>query len=577
MFFGKITGPNKRALSNRDLHFSANNVQPGNAKSLGNGDYSAKFSITGDGPIQIVGNVRGEPSKNPLYGFALDAAQTRFENDGISANQLTIVAHDAYGSPVPNVAFQIEQITGDAVVPSSAKTDEYGFSHLLLTAGKKISPIHLRVYNEKVSSEHVLLQLPSDLATHIQELPSSGTQNGIKQLDSWKNAISSVVIAREGRIAEKVTSSEISSGDIKAIEITTQPSKIAPGGKVTLNIRATDNKGLPVPNARLKGEVTDGKISQIQDLGGGSYRATVTAKKGIKASSVKVSVTSANGKISQFVKLPVIKGSSDSVAKETVKPEVKPEAKPKKTKEPKVYPPVNEPMLRVTAGASFGNYAYQQMPTATGLLYQKSITFNGESGSEAAATGGHFVRVRGQFSRFHPLLRYLGAEAQFSSDRYAVVLEEFSEPVVDWASALTISVIPRYQHSFGNNQAHIGARLGFSNDDFMIFTQSETDNPEEVELKIDAIQLNGLFMGLDLGFELGMGLYGDITFDTALGGGVYQKLQVDLGYTVMDNIAVTTGLRSTIRELGIDGSNGPLGDVRDGNNALFIGATYQID
>ena len=84
-------------------------------------------------------------------------------------------------------------------------------------------------------------------------------------------------------------------------------------------------------------------------------------------------------------------------------------------------------------------------------------------------------------------------------------------------------------------------------------------------------------MGLELGFEMGMGLYGDLTFDTVLGGGVYQKLQVDLGYPVYEKTSVTAGIRSTVRELGIDGANGPLGDVRDGNNAFFIGASYQLD
>ena len=577
----KVLGPNDSPLSNRTLFFIGQGVEPSPSRSLGNGDYSTKFTTTTNGPIELVSHLQSAPSKNRLSGFVLDSVHSRFENDGVSQIMLTVVSHDKYGSPVPNTAFQIEQAKGDGygdvTVQSMGKTDGFGFTHFSITAGTKIGPVQIRIFNENVSSEYVLMQMPQTLAPHLVELPISGNETDTNLAQSWKDSIASVRIEREGSIGAKITGGEASSGVVNAIEVTVLPPKIAPNGVVTLQIKTVDNKGLPVSNAKLEAFSDVGEISKIQNTGGGNYTATLRAPETTKE-EIKINVSTADNKVSKFLRLPVVQ--TEDIATTETPDESKKEKKQKKEKKKRVYEPTETQMLRISGHLGGGSYGYQQLPeTVDGTLYGKSITFNNEvSGSSTAQTLGLGIRAKANFSKYHQAFKYVGFEFKYNTSLYSVALPEFTDPISDWVSYTDFVVQPMFPFTIQGMQLYVGTRLGYSMSDFMIFQQKETDDPDKVSLEYGPLPVSGILVGGEMGIELPVGVFADVCYDSAISGGVYQsQLQLSLGYTVTPDLFVELGAKSSIRNLEISGSSGAkIGELHDGNNTVFMGVGYQM-
>jgi hypothetical protein len=575
----KVYGPSDETLSGRDIYFSVSGGEAGPTKSLGNGDYSTRFTAGKTGPIEIIASVRGAPSQNALKSFAVDISQPRIANDGVSSMTVTVVALDAYGYPIPNTAFDIKNLSLDGNLPVKGKTDEFGFAQLTYTAGTETGMASFRASQGDISSDFAIFQLVEGRSKHLKSMEYSGSQEDIKLRRVWDQSIASLRIDREGMQNAPLIVENKSKGEITMIEVTLEPDRVVGGGVASISIKTLDDRGIAVTKGKPEVVASSGEVAKVQDMGGGIYTSSIKVPKDA-VGEIHISVTDPKSGVSEFTPLKVL----DAVVKPSTEPEVEAEPEEKKKKEPRVKKPrepSKAPMLRVTAAASVGNYSFQQMPeTGDGVLYEKSITFNNQlDGSSPAQMGGVSITARG----FYPDIPYLGAELKLHSDSYAVNIPEFNDPIVDWLTVGDIAFIGRYPQTFGDYDVHAGARAGLSTDHFLVYKQVDLGGGL-LELSYEPLPLRSSFIGLDIGVESSLGVFGDFYYDLAFtGGGSYRKKTgMNVGYNVISGdtplggeaIYVQLGIRSTVRELEIEGSDGPAGSLRDGKNSFLFGAGW---
>ena len=366
-----------------------------------------------------------------------------------------------------------------------------------------------------------------------------------------------------------------------------EPSKITPGGKLTLKISAVDSNGLGVAGEQLEAMASTGLVGRILDLGDGLYSVIYTADENA-SEPVKITVSTADGKISTAIALELILPTAVEASTETAEePEEGPsaaelraqkkaakEAARKAAKEGQSDEPADSPWLRLNAGYSAGFYGYQQVPASTdGILYGKSVTFNNEvEGSASAATAGFDFQARG----YIPGLEYVGYSLKLHSDNYSVILPEFPDPIVDFVTSFDIAVIGQYPITAGSVTIVPGVRLGFLRDDLMIFRQSILDNGE-TELTYEPLSVNAFSVGGIVGLESSFGLFGAASYDAGIRGTTYRKkLEGQIGYTFPFDMFVYTSGRSSVRDIDIDGSTSKVGEVHDMNRSFIFGVGYQF-
>lgn len=552
--FGKVTGTDGVGLSGRTLAMQATGGSlSGAVKDLGGGEYEASFTASGTGPVEIVSTVKSGASGNPLRQLLVLPSRERLPNDGLSSTMITVLSLDEFGYPVANVPVTVTLAKGDGSVPAQATTDASGVAQISYTAGRAVGVADLEVKSGSVAGATGILQAPTE-AKAPTELPTSGSAALATLVDSWSKIVTTTKVEREGMLGAAVTTTAgtaVAAGPIARLAITPEPASVAPGGTVILKISAADAEARGVSGKTLELIASAGTLGPIQDLGSGQYQVALTVPAGL-AGEVKVSATSPEGSVSALAKIPISGASAwqqvattptETAVVATNEPkapkEPKPPKEPKAPKEPKEDG--DFPWLRVRAGYTGGLYSYEQAPlSSTGPLYSKRIVFGGGATSPAGAAG-----FSAKAKAWSPGFSYAGLEASFQTVRYTVQLPEYSEPIPDWVTNFHLGLLGRYPIALGSSsQLHIGARVGWTMDDFIVYRQSV--EASQLVLSWEQLIVNSLDLGGELGFEAGDRVFGTV------GGGIALANGSEMYTTKMD---ASVGVR-LVAGLFVDGNFG---------------------
>ncbi len=172
--------------------------------------------------------------------------------------------------------------------------------------------------------------------------------------------------------------------------------------------------------------------------------------------------------------------------------------------------------------------------------------------------------MRSDTSPFAPSLSpFLLFETRLLTYNYGVALEEFSEPISDWNTQFDLHAIPRYSFAVSNHKGHIGARVGWSMDDVMLFQQ--TIDGDNINLSFAPQNLQGLSLGLDLAYDSPSGLSIDAYSGIGMMGGVYRREAGTLISYPIGSVGVHVGAKWIERKITLEGSTTIFGEVLDEN------------
>ena len=588
----QLFGDRLAPLSERKLHIESSAADLKKIDFLPFGNYNTTVETTLDSNLSLITHVHDDVSKNPATGFVVDAQNLRFSP--LSAPfKLVVVSHDHFGSPVGDVPFSVSVKKGDVQLSESKGTNKQGFSYITVTPGEKEGPITLEIQSDSISSSHTLFQFSETIAPSLSSENTSGTKQDQKIVQSWRNSISFLSIPRE----ESVDTKKKPKTRVQSIELTHTPSKGRPGGEAKLNIVVKDKQQKGVTGAKLRAFSSLGKISSIKELRDGTYEALLSIPNSIQQ-DIDIEVELIGSRIQEKQTLAVSKGEA---RKESIPAPVviakSPQKKPRETAA--VAPPVEVPKQRrvkkprkpfkwpsfslslptfsssanteekpfaIDVGMVLGKYGYQQEPfVSNGALYGSRIAFNNEIiGSAPADSLGLSTRLRANTSTFAPSVSpFLLLEARVFSYNYAVALEEFAEPISDWNTQIDVHAIPRYSFSVSNHRGHVGARLGWSMDDVILFQQ--TLDGENINLSFAPQNLQGPSLGFEVAYTAPVGLSIDAYSGIGMMGGIYRR---EAGTTIsypLGSFGVQAGFRWIDREITLEGSQTDLGVVTDNN------------
>lgn len=597
----QLFGARQAPLSNRKLHVQSDHAKLKNLDILPFGSYETDIEVDLSSEVSLIAHVHDDASKNPATGFIIDAKSLRFAPMSAPFT-MVIVSHDHFGAPVGTVPFSISVKDGDATISTSKETNKQGFAYVQLTPGAKEGPITLEITSDEISSRHTLFQFSETLAPSLSRTKISGTEQDQKIVQNWRDSISFLSIPRE----ESVDAYTKSKTKAKKIELNHIPSKGRPGGEAKLNIVVTDKKEKGVLGAKIRAFSSLGKISSIQELSDGSYEALLSIPNSIQQ-DIDIEVEIIGSKIRAKKTFPVNKGESRQekipapviIAKSPQKKpkEAAPVAPPidtpapkrvKKTKKPFKWPSFSFSMpsfsnqsniekkpSSVDVSMVLGKYGYQQEPfVSNGALYGSRIAFNDDVlGSAPADSPGISVRLRSDTSMFAPSISpFLLLEARLLTYNYSVALEEFAEPISDWNTQIDLHAIPRYSFQISDHKGHIGARIGWSMDDVMLF-QQKLDG-ENIDLSFAPQNLQGPSLGLDLAYDAPFGLSVDVYSGIGMMGGVYRREAGTLISYPFGSISAHIGAKWIERKITLEGSTTTLGEVLDSNLFGQAGLTF---
>ncbi|MFT5679661.1 MAG: adhesin/invasin [Myxococcota bacterium] len=588
--FAKVIGQDGIGISGRELSYAVSGARlNGGTRDLGNGDYQTRLTTEGtNAGVELTAVVSGSATANPVSRvLVLPAAAALANQSNGSVNILTL---DSYGYPVAGAAVTLK-LDGDGTLPTAVTTDANGFARVYYTAGASMGLARISATVGDHTGSAGILQLPANLSAGVSSglgvLPLSGSTADQAIISAWRSASPAMSVGREGATgAVAATAVETNTvGPIARLVVLSEPGSAAPGGTVTLKIRATDAGGKGVGGLNLDLLTSTGTIGSITDLGDGSYQAPLVL--GADASGeAKITVASEDGSVVKLVKIPVTATAAvaawgtqptptettptEPVA--TTTPPVEEVKPPKPPREPRE--PGDRPWLRLQAGGQGGLYSYQQKSLdANGPIYEKEITFGGGTTSPASSVGMNF-RGRG----FAPGLTYVGADFAYNLSQYAVALPEFGEPISDWLHDVSLVGVGRYPFDIGGTTLHAGARVGLGLDDFMLYRQ--TTDGEQIFLQYEPLFITALQVGGEIGAEIGDNFFAVGTIDLGLAGGSsFYRTDLDLmlGYAFTDNLYVHGKAGSISRNttlLGEDG--GTVGELRDGFTSFGLGIGYQM-
>ena len=277
----------------------------GSVQDLRNGDYRADFTTVGKSHVDVIALVSSKPTGNPVRNVFMFPTREVIPNDGLSNTPIVIVTTDEFGAPVPNVEVKLQLESGDGSIPNSITTSSNGVGTAMYASGRRPSLIRLRASAKNQTGAASFIQAPE--GTTSPDLAVAGSKQHTALLQSWKRSVSTLRIEREG--ASDVDSGTVDigtgqAGKIASIEATAQPATVAAGGTVKLVITAVDGQGRGVGGQSFDLMCSAGMFGGVNEMGGGKYETTLSVPPGASG-DIKVSISSSNGGMSTFLKIPV--------------------------------------------------------------------------------------------------------------------------------------------------------------------------------------------------------------------------------------------------------------------------------
>ena len=632
--FAKVNGPDGAGMPRRSLSFVSDGASLQSIRDAGNGSYQASFATTGSGPVELVATVTATASGNPLRQVIALPARDHLPNDGLSSSMITVITLDEFGYPVAGVPVKLRVATGEGSLPPQATTNDAGIAQVHYTAGRTAGLVQLEVTAGDYTTATAILAAPMTVMPGFS-LPASGSESTLARTTAWKNIVASLRLERESAVApiaaaaaapEAAATPAATPAAAPAgapapattpttaavptqLQVMATPAQATPGSPLTLDMQLSDATGSGLGGQALEFLTSAGSVSDVEDLGAGRYRTTLSVP-ATAAGEIKVSVATSNGAVSSFVRIPV-EESTESVWGATTAavadappaaatpapaaapaPAVAPAAvattdpgtqKVKKVKEPR--PESDRPWLRAGAGYLGGFYSYEQAPQSSrGPLYKGNIAFGSLSateGSSPAPTAGLAVEGRA----FLPSVQWLGAEVGLRASYYSVSLPSASAPIPDWVTTIRALAIPRYAFDVGGSQLHIGARVGLDLADLMVYQEGETGDSSS--LSYSGLLVPSLAIGAEIGAEIGERMFGHAALTTGMSDQLPKPYAVGVdaafGYGILDNLYASVGFGYLSRGTSVwvvpDNSSldkAEVGVVSDRTTQFTLGLGYQL-
>lgn len=546
--FASLAASDGSGLPGRALRFRAAGAQQKDAvQDLKGGDYRADFSAEGNTDVLVRVVAPAPASANGPRHLVLLPSREAVPVGG--SQTLTLVAADAFGFPVGQVTVDLVVADGGGSVPASVTTDASGFAEIVYEAGAEPGLAVVQASAPGITGVAAFYQADLPAAA---PLPPSGTDAWRAVVETWRAAQGAVYVQREGGLPAPVgVADAVAVGAPETVGITFDPPAASPGATVQLDAFVADAAGQGVPGIAVEGFATGGAVvGAFQDLGAGTYRASVTVP-GTATDAVKINVVAAGGAALAVVELAV---SGDAVA---VAPEPEPE-KEKPAKEPSKYP---RPFLRLRGSFLVSDYSYEQIPgDSSGALLSERLAWGAPEGTLGTTPMGAEASLR----VFIPQVPYLGFDARFRYSRYVLNAPQFSENPADNLFAVNASIVGRYPFEIEDSVVHVGLRAGFRYDDIILFRGVLAQGGS---VTYEPLPLSGLDVGGEIGAEFWrMYLVAKGTAGFAYGRVPYAgNADLNLGIQVVDNFFVDVGFgyQFRIAELLGNDSQSTRGTISD--------------
>lgn len=598
--FAKVLGPDGRGLAQRELLMNAAGAKlKAPVGDLRNGDYRADFTTTGSGPVELIATVQTPGTGNPLRRVVVFSTRPNLPNDGLSSAMLTVLTLDEFGYPVPSVPVALQLERGDGSIPGTVTTNVNGIGQVFYTAGRKADLIRIRA----TAGDHVtgiaMMQVPNNGPK--LELPRSGTVDARALVEKWKPIVTSIRIEREGQTGALITDrpTAIGGGVVASITAKPEPAVVAPGGSVVLIVKAVDAEGRGVAGQTLDLLSSVGRFGVVSDMGGGEYEIALTVPADAKGEA-KVSIASADGAASTFLKVPVQAdaaatasgwGGSGTTAGTTTggttppvtaavtpppvavtPPAVVDPAKPEKPEKVKPEGGGSDygDSFRLRVAGVGSTYSYAQSPEADpGPLLPVALQWGGEAGGAASPFGAE-AGVR-WFPGANP---YVAAHVGTRVTRYGVSAAVFGDQVApDWLLDLKAQAVVRYPVVVGDDAViSAGLRGGFRYSDFIVFRGCLDAG---CEVLYETLPVPTGTVGVEFGVEAGP-VYALVEGELGFPG--LTSVEANLGFKVTENLGIDLGFEAMSRQVPVVGASTrtTFGELTDAQTMGKIGLSWSI-
>lgn len=558
--FASLRATDGAGLPGRDVDLSAIGATPKAAlQDVGGGDYRRSFRADGETDVLVRAIARAPVSDNALARVILVPASSQVAPGGTLP--LLVVTADTFGYPVPGWEVVLSIPEGGGTVPARVTTDAHGMATLEVTAGAAPGLLVLHAEAGAAQAEAAVVQAA---VKTVPPLPASGDAKTRAVHNAWTAAQGTLFIDRAGVDALPMGAGAApmaAAGPASAISVTATPEGVVAGQDTVLMIEARDADGAPVDGSSIEVFANAGAVpGAVESLGGGRYRATVTAPATLSG-PIKVNVVADDGRAVTVVELSPIDASGDSPWGGGVSTQEVASAPAEPAKEDK--PPAKEverPFLRVRASALFSGYSYEQAPSDDpGPLYPSALGWGFQRGGAAVPFG-----LDASARLLIPKLPYLGIQGGFRWSRYSVESAAFDNAAVDNLLFARAALVGRYPFQIGRDEISIGARVGFRWDDFISFRGSSEPGSQ---ITYEPVALPGLDVGLELGAEVGkFYVLASGTAGFAYGSIPYAaNVDLNLGYNITRFFLIDVGFAYTGRKADLEGGDSGVvrGTLRD--------------
>lgn len=195
----EVTGPDGAGLAGRQLTFTAAGARlSGTPTDNGDGTYTATFSTTGRGPVDLITTVKAPAAGNQVYDIVALPTRTRLPTDGLSPATLTVLTLDEFGYPVANTDLKLELRDGDGQLPTTATTDDSGIAQVTYTAGRTPGLVHIEVAGGGVTRAVGLIQLPNSApGVELDPAKLAPTADRATAIEQWAPIVTRVWVPRD--------------------------------------------------------------------------------------------------------------------------------------------------------------------------------------------------------------------------------------------------------------------------------------------------------------------------------------------------------------------------------------------